>query len=220
MAHENYMKFKSQHPCGPTHLLTLVYGGFYATKVELNCGTACLPVGLKTLPALVRCAEPWFVPGMSEKQKGAHALISPLTCLVAHHGLLVGVTQHIHQYRNGSAILHLAQAVSQLVLEQDGIITEGPADPGNGVWAAKPSKCEECPEASLQGLLGVTQCLPNGLYLLRRHHGARLFPSEALLRHKNLTMENQKARLEATFCSMPCSFNLKPGKWLPACCPA
>ena len=41
-----------------------------------------------------------------------------LTCLMAHHGLLAGVPQHVQQHGDGPPVLHLAQAVGQLMLEQ------------------------------------------------------------------------------------------------------
>lgn len=52
-----------------------------------------------------------------------------LTCFMPNHWLLLFIFENSSQSRNGPFVLHLSQAVSQLMLQQGWFISEGFADP-------------------------------------------------------------------------------------------
>lgn len=52
---------------------------------------------------------------------------------MSDHGLLFRVSEDSTQCGDGPWVLHLAQAVGQLVLEQSRVIVEGLADPLDGI---------------------------------------------------------------------------------------
>lgn len=80
-------------------------------------------------------------------------------CFVSDHGLLLRILEDGSQGGDGPFVLHLSQAVGQLMLEQGRVVLEGPTDPLYGIspWhraqrqSAHTTASLELPKAGFQG---------------------------------------------------------------------